>query len=151
MGVARGASPSHDAVEEVEALREEACAFDPLNRQKPWLVVGTKCDALHRDALFHLDSLYARLRARHGCEVPVVGTSSRFGLGLTRLVRMIRDLVYPDTLELVNRVPAVPVDMRLPGVVHERFGGMLHERAPQQHLLPTSASTVRAADPSSSH
>merc|ERR1719436_1793017 len=95
-------------------LRREAGLFDPLNWEKPWMVVGTKCDALHRDALFHLDSLHFRLLARYGREVPVVGTSSRFGLGLTRVVRTIRDLLFP-----------VAVNMRLPGVIHNRFDGHL--------------------------
>ena len=30
---------------------EEALEFDPLNREKPWMVIGTKCDMLHRDPL----------------------------------------------------------------------------------------------------
>merc|ERR1712190_396054 len=123
--VARGQRSETDALNEVEMLREEACQFDPLNREKPWMVVGTKCDALHQDALFHLDSLYFRLGARYGKEVPVVGTSARFGLGLTRLVRTIRGLVFPDALEPLQRVQAGQVITRLPGVLHERFDGTL--------------------------
>lgn len=142
--VARGAAPPEDPLEEVEALREEACLYDPLNRDKPWMVVGTKCDALHRDALFHLDSLHARLSARHGREVPVVGTSSRFGLGLTRMVRTIRGLLYPDNVMPVSRLPAMQVDMRLPGVLHERLDAL---PAPQtnlaQRLLPPPRASGR--------
>merc|ERR1712178_227276 len=101
--VSRGDRPETDALEEVEMLREEACRFDPLNSEKPWMVVGTKCDSLHRDSLFHLDSLHFRLRARYGADVPVVGTSARFGLGLTRLVRTIRELIFPEALEVSSR------------------------------------------------
>ena len=36
---------------------------------------------------FHLDSLFYRLRARYDDDIPVIGTSSRFGLGLNRCVR----------------------------------------------------------------
>jgi len=123
--VARGDRPEHDTLDEIDMLREEAGRFDPLNREKPWMVIGTKCDSLHRDALFHLDSLHFRLRARYGREVPVVGTSARFGLGLTRLVRTLRQLLYPDLLETVHRVPAPAVMTRLPPVLHGRFDGPL--------------------------
>ena len=30
---------------------KEAIEYDPLNREKPWMVIGTKCDMLHRDPL----------------------------------------------------------------------------------------------------
>jgi len=129
--VARGERPETDVLEEVEMLREEACLFDPMNRDKPWMVVGTKCDMLHRDTLFHLDSLHYRLRARYGLDVPVVGTSARFGLGLTRLVRTIRQLVFPDSVAISQRVPgqAVPTVPKLmkelPGVVHGPFDGSM--------------------------
>lgn len=139
--VARGDRPESDTLEEVEMLREEACRYDPLNREKPWMVVGTKCDALHRDALFHLDSLHFRLRARHGHEVPVVGTSARFGLGLTRLVQSIRRLIFPESLEAVRRVPGETVDDMLPGVLHGPYRGhlpSLGERPPLL-LLPGGA------------
>eukprot|EP00933_Yihiella_yeosuensis_P062558 TRINITY_DN65542_c0_g1_i1.p1 TRINITY_DN65542_c0_g1~~TRINITY_DN65542_c0_g1_i1.p1 ORF type:complete len:315 (+),score=40.75 TRINITY_DN65542_c0_g1_i1:74-946(+) len=124
--VARGEQSENDILEEVEMLRKEACLFDPLNSEKPWMVVGTKCDMLHRDALFHLDSLYFRLRARYGVEVPVVGTSSRFGLGMTRMVRTIRQLVYPNLLEPSYRVGAEPVvNMQQPNMLHGPYGGPL--------------------------
>lgn len=116
--VARGERPEIDVLEEVKMLHEEACLFDPLNREKPWMVVGTKCDALHKDPLFHLDSLHFRLRAHYGVEVPVVGCSARFGLGLTRVVQTIRRLIYPDQPDLVSRVPAQPYVARPPGVLH---------------------------------
>eukprot|EP00913_Durusdinium_trenchii_P027435 g25732.t1 len=94
VNVARGEKSEEDVLEEVEMLRQEAIQFDPLNAEKPWMVIGTKCDMLHRDPLFHLDSLFYRLRARYEDEIPVVGTSSRFGLGLTRCVRPVAEGVF---------------------------------------------------------
>jgi len=144
--MARGERSAMETLEEVEKMREEAIRFDPLNGQKPWLVIGTKCDALHRDALYHLDSLHFRLRARHGVEVPVVGTSSRFGLGLTRLVRTIRQLVYPDLMEPRRRLPAEQFITQLPGVLHGKFDGdipSLGENLSPPLLLPFGA----AAEP----
>lgn len=35
-------------------------------------IIATKCDALHRGALYHLDSLYFRLK-NHFPDIPVVG------------------------------------------------------------------------------
>lgn len=149
VNVARGENSEMDVLEEVEMLRREAILFDPLNAQKPWMVVGTKCDMLHRDALFHLDSLHFRLRARHGVDVPVVGTSSRFGLGLTRLLQTIRQLLYPDTLELRDRTKAARYVTDLPGVLHGRYDGRLPslgEGPPPALLLPTPGASVQHSD-----
>lgn len=167
-------------------------------------VVGTKCDMLHREALFNLDSLHFRLKARFpdipvrsipvwivmdycsvwyyfrkkrkihhikirfihvhnnhaqhnlpSCRYPtrqvtvpvaetlsiteltcwhfssflatvffisvlrsfhqLVGISARFGLGLDRLVRTIRELVYPDMVVQTSRVQSQPLkDILLP-------------------------------------
>jgi len=142
--VARGDRSAQETLDEVEMLREEAIKFDPLNAQKPWMVVGTKCDALHRDALYHLDSLHFRLRARHGIDVPVVGTSSRFGLGLTRLVRTIRQLIFPDLLETRRRLPAEQYVWQHPGVLHGHFDGRLPSLGGDWSpplLLPRTSST----------
>ncbi|CAE7458342.1 obg [Symbiodinium pilosum] len=125
VNVARGESSEQDVLSEVEMLREEAIRFDPLNKEKPWMVIGTKCDLLHRDPLFHLDSLFYRLRARYGEEVPVVGTSSRFGLGITRTVRTLRQLIYPDMLEARPRLGADPELRRQPKVLHGPYLGPL--------------------------
>mmetsp|Transcript_25959 Transcript_25959/g.72461 ORF Transcript_25959/g.72461 Transcript_25959/m.72461 type:complete len:542 (+) Transcript_25959:69-1694(+) len=144
--VARGDSPGTDALNEVEMLREEACLFDPLNREKPWMVVGTKCDMLHRDALFHLDSLHVRLSARHGKEVPVVGTSSRFGLGLTRLVRTMRALLFPDAVEIGSRTPAVPLNLIVPDVLHGPLDVALPSLTPVEPVTDRSL-VLRAAPP----
>ncbi len=97
-----------DIIEELEMLRHEACEFDPRNKDKPWVVVGTKCDMLHRDALYNLDSLYFRLRAKHP-DCIVLGVSARFGLGIDRLVNVLRQLVHPDMLLPLSRVTAKPI------------------------------------------
>lgn len=147
--VARGERPESDVLQEVEMLREEACLFDPLNREKPWMVVGTKCDALHRDALFHLDSLHFRLRARYGLDVPVVGTSARFGLGLSRLVRTLRKVLFPNDLEPTRRVLAERVDNWLPSPLHEPYRGPLPSltrgEVPPLLLSPESLASRRSA------
>ncbi|CAJ1332589.1 unnamed protein product [Effrenium voratum] len=123
--VARGERSEEDVLEEVEMLRQEAMLFDPLNKEKPWMVIGTKCDMLHRDPLFHLDSLFYRLRARYDDEIPVIGTSARFGLGLTRAVRTIRQLIYPDMLQPRYRLGADPMLKEYPKVLHGPYRGPL--------------------------
>eukprot|EP00397_Hematodinium_sp_SG-2012_P051185 GEMP01059857.1.p1 GENE.GEMP01059857.1~~GEMP01059857.1.p1 ORF type:complete len:421 (-),score=46.68 GEMP01059857.1:45-1307(-) len=94
-----------DPLKQLEILQEEAYAFDPRNAGKPFIVVGTKCDALHKDALFNLDSLYYRLQARQG-GVLCIGTSARFGLGILRLVRSIRSLMEGTLGPASPRFPA---------------------------------------------
>eukprot|EP00392_Amoebophrya_sp_AT5.2_P012538 g12645.t1 len=62
-----GRSYSHEALDGFEQflqLRREAVRYDPLNAEKPFLIVGTKCDRLHDDALFNLDSVYFRWQGR---------------------------------------------------------------------------------------
>lgn len=45
----------------------------------------------------------------------IVGVSARFGLGLERLVRLIRELVYPDMIGQTTRTHAQPLkDILLP-------------------------------------
>ncbi|CAD7939612.1 unnamed protein product [Amoebophrya sp. A120] len=66
------AEPAHyshealDAFQQFLTLRREAIRYDPLNAEKPFLIVGTKCDRLHEDALYNLDSVFFRWRARFG-------------------------------------------------------------------------------------
>lgn len=85
-------SSSVDHITEIENLRNKIRAFDPANfPERKWLVVGTKCDLLHRDTLFKLDALQIQLRARIDPEVNVIGVSARFGLGLNELVSCIRE------------------------------------------------------------
>mmetsp|Transcript_7358 Transcript_7358/g.15753 ORF Transcript_7358/g.15753 Transcript_7358/m.15753 type:complete len:218 (+) Transcript_7358:1-654(+) len=99
-----------DAVADLEMLRKETNAYTEFNEAKPWMVIGTKCDMLHRDTLFNLDSLHFRTKARYGTDVPVVGTSARFGLGIERVVSTIRQLLYPDLILPLDRVLAGPME-----------------------------------------
>ena len=93
-----------DAFEQLEVLREEVKKFDPENfRGRKEMIVATKCDNLHKDSLIKLDSLFFRARARIGDQLPVVGTSARFGLGINRLVQLVRKSLYPDDLTFARR------------------------------------------------
>lgn len=86
-----------DPFEQLEILREEARAYDRVNfEDRREVIVATKCDALHKDTLVKLDSLFFRAKARLGDHIPVVGTSARFGLGIKRLVQVIRNTLYPN-------------------------------------------------------
>ncbi|KAF8822381.1 GTP-binding protein [Cardiosporidium cionae] len=62
-------NPHRDIVEEFMSLQREAILFDSANSEKQCLIVATKCDMLHRDSLYNLDSLFYRLRARYP-EIP---------------------------------------------------------------------------------
>ena len=93
-------------LEQLEALREEVHGFNRTSDRKE-LVIATKCDLLHKDTLLNLDSLYYKIRSRIGEEIPVVGTSARFGLGINRLVRELRTSFFPSEVALRReRVPA---------------------------------------------
>lgn len=56
---------------------------------------------LKQNPRFHLDSLFYRLRARYDDDIPVIGTSSRFGLGLNRCVRT---LTRGDVEQVVEKI-----------------------------------------------
>ncbi|CEM39830.1 unnamed protein product [Vitrella brassicaformis CCMP3155] len=105
----RDSEPDRDPLKEVEVLMDEAKSFFEVNKAKKELVIATKCDMLHKDALFNLDSLYFRLKARYP-DIDVIGTSARFGLGIERAVTRIRQLLYPDMLLTAERVKAKPID-----------------------------------------
>eukprot|EP00920_Eleutheroschizon_duboscqi_P042474 GHVT01101415.1.p2 GENE.GHVT01101415.1~~GHVT01101415.1.p2 ORF type:complete len:162 (+),score=31.44 GHVT01101415.1:1281-1766(+) len=95
-------------------LRNEVMRHDPKNAKKKELIIATKCDMLHLDPLYHLDSLHYRLKAKWP-DIQVVGTSARFGLGLARVATTIRRLLHPDQLVNVHRVKAQPLaDILLP-------------------------------------
>lgn len=148
VNVARGERSEEDVLEEVEMLRQEALEFDPLNREKPWMVIGTKCDMLHRDPLFHLDSLFYRLRARYDDDIPVVGTSARFGLGLNRCVRTLRQLVYPDMLEPRYRLGADPILRFPPKVLHGPYTGPIPSLGEYQpHPPPPAPAAIVGSQP----
>ncbi len=91
-----------DAWEQFLRLRKEAIDFDPLNAEKPFIIVGTKGDMLHKDSLFNLDSLFFRWQGKGftRSNSDVVGVSARFGLGMSTLVRVIRSLLQNDSLEM---------------------------------------------------
>lgn len=99
---------SMDPFGDLEVLRGELKAY---NGERPELVVATKCDLLHKDSLLNLDSLFFKIRSQIGEEIPVVGTSARFGLGINRLVHQIRQQLFPNQiLHARPRVPAEVVD-----------------------------------------
>ncbi|KEP66301.1 UNVERIFIED_CONTAM: GTP-binding protein [Hammondia hammondi] len=90
-----GVTGQGDPFEDFLYLREEVMKHRKDNEGKKELVIATKCDALHRGSLYHLDSLYHRLRNQFP-EIPIVGVSARFGLGLQEAVSTIRQLLGPE-------------------------------------------------------
>ncbi|KAF4665259.1 GTP-binding protein 10 [Perkinsus chesapeaki] len=100
---------SEDPLKDFEVVYNEVMKHDAAwNEHRKWIVCATMCDMLHKDSLFHLDSLYFRLRARFP-EVVVIGTSARFGLGIKRLVDEIRTQLYPDALVPSFRERQIPI------------------------------------------
>lgn len=96
-------STSGDHLAEIKRLRNQIRDFDPHSfSERKWLVVGTKCDLLHRDTLFHLDSLQIQIRAELDPEAQVVGISARFGLGIRQLVKAIRKSIRPDDFSIAS-------------------------------------------------
>lgn len=88
-----------DAYEEFIRLYQQVKDYDPrFFNERKFLVVGTKCDALNKDALFRLDSLHYRLQSRVDSDAVVVGVSARFGLGIKELVDELRHLLYPEAV-----------------------------------------------------
>ncbi|CBZ52880.1 putative GTP-binding protein [Neospora caninum Liverpool] len=90
-----GVTGRGDPFEDFLYLREEVMKHRKDNEGKKELVLATKCDALHRGSLYHLDSLYYRLRSQYP-DIPIVGVSARFGLGLQEAVSTIRQLLGPE-------------------------------------------------------
>jgi GTPase len=97
-----------DAFEEFTELKKEVESFDmKYFKERKIIVVGTKCDMVHRDTLFKLDSLAARISARFA-DVKVIGTSSRFGLGIEELAQAIKATIEGKNGEAsveVNNLP----------------------------------------------
>ena len=98
-----------DAFEHFQKLREEVHAFDQGKFPRKEIIVATKCDMLHKDTLMTLDSLYFRVQSRLGPHIPIVGTSARFGLGISRLVDQMRRTLYPSEVD-VKKAP-VPAEI----------------------------------------
>ncbi|CAI7718781.1 GTP-binding protein Obg2, putative [Plasmodium vivax] len=85
----------NDTIKQIKMLRNELFLFNPDYLKKKELVVATKCDMLHKNALLNLDSLYFRLQNLFP-HIEVIGTSAKFGLGIKLLSRKIRELIYPQ-------------------------------------------------------
>ncbi|SOS78141.1 GTP-binding protein, putative [Plasmodium sp. gorilla clade G1] len=85
----------NDTIKQIKMLRNELFLYNPEYLNKKELVVATKCDMLHKNSLFNLDSLYYRLRNIFP-HIEVIGTSAKFGLGIKLLSRKIRELIYPQ-------------------------------------------------------
>jgi len=85
--VSSGSDPLHT----LEMLRREILSYDPVYFfERKWIIVGTKCDLLHRDTFFRLDSLQIQANAQLSPDVEVIGVSARFGLGIRELCSAIR-------------------------------------------------------------
>lgn len=141
-----------DSMEALETLMEEVKSFDDINKTKPELVVATKCDMLHRHSLLNLDSLYFRVRAIYP-DIQVVGTSARFGLGMDRVVELLRELLTPSNLVDARRVPAqylhdvllpTPADVR---EASSRFRQLPTDRLPTVWLPHNEAAELHALPP----
>ena len=91
-----------DPFEQLELLRNEIRQYDGNKFSRKEIIIATKCDMLHKDTLVNLDSLHYRVQARMGSDIPVVGTSARFGLGINHLVHQMRSCLYPTDLEMVR-------------------------------------------------
>ena len=99
---------SDDPYDDLELLRTEVRQFGTMSKNdRKELIVATKCDLLQSDSLLKLDSLFFRVQSRISRDIPVVGTSARFGLGIHRLVMEIQRQLYPDAVGFARpRVPA---------------------------------------------
>lgn len=90
-----------DPVKQVEYLYKKLSVLDRQyfhHREK--IIVGNKCDMLHRDTLFKLDSLFCRLRSQLGPSTLVYGTSARFGLGIQELAERLHSLTWQPKKEI---------------------------------------------------
>jgi Obg family GTPase CgtA len=100
-------TPDTDPFDQLEMLRNEVQTYD--NNVRSEIIVATKCDMLHNDTLVKLDSLFYRVQSRLGNDIPVVGTSARFGLGINTLVKQIRSSLYPQ--EIGFPTPRTPAEI----------------------------------------
>ncbi|SOV22324.1 GTP-binding protein, putative [Plasmodium sp. DRC-Itaito] len=85
----------NDTIKQIKMLRNELFLYNPEYLNKKELVVATKCDMLHKNSLFNLDSLYYRLKNIFP-HIEVIGTSAKFGLGIKLLSKKIREIIYPQ-------------------------------------------------------
>ncbi|CDR97073.1 GTP1/OBG family protein, putative [Babesia bigemina] len=92
--VINAADDQGDPVDTLQQLRAIVKASNMYQQDKTELVVMTKCDMFHKEALYNLDKVYYKLR-NETPHVRVVGTSATHRLGLQRLVNTLRELVHP--------------------------------------------------------
>ncbi|GAB65151.1 GTP-binding protein [Plasmodium cynomolgi strain B] len=122
----------NDTIKQIKMLRNELFLFNPDYLKKKELVVATKCDMLHKNALLNLDSLYFRLQNLFP-HIEVIGTSAKFGLGIKLLSRKIRDLIYPQDILHSHKMYANNIeDYVIPTHSHIREG----QRRLQNYELP---------------
>ncbi|AFZ79342.1 small GTP-binding protein domain containing protein [Theileria equi strain WA] len=96
------ASDPTNHMETLQLLRSIVTGSPMFDEDKLELVVMTRCDMLHKDVLFNLDRLHYKLLDALP-HIRVVGISSTHGLGLDRLVKTIRNLLYPAELTYNRR------------------------------------------------
>ncbi|XP_952264.1 GTP-binding protein, putative [Theileria annulata] len=96
------AAEDGDHMETLKSLREIVSGSKTFVDSKLEMIIMTKCDMIHRNTLFNLDSLYYKLLDSQP-EIPVVATSATHRLGLDRCVRTIRDLLYPRNVTYTKR------------------------------------------------
>ncbi|EUD67069.1 hypothetical protein C922_02653 [Plasmodium inui San Antonio 1] len=122
----------NDTIKQIKMLRNELFLFNPDYLKKKELVVATKCDMLHKNALLNLDSLYFRLQNLFP-HIEVIGTSAKFGLGIKLLSKKIRDLIYPQDVLNSHKMYAKNIeDYVIPTHSHVREG----QRRLQNYELP---------------
>ena len=92
-----------DAFDEIQFIKNEVEKYDfRFNAYRRWIIVGTKCDMLHCDTLFNLDSLNFRVKSRIGEDIDVIGTSARFGIGVKDVVHALRKILFPNDIICVQ-------------------------------------------------
>ncbi|CAA9990221.1 GTP-binding protein, putative [Plasmodium knowlesi strain H] len=128
----------NDTIKQIKMLRNELFLFNPDYLKKKELVVATKCDMLHKNALLNLDSLYFRLKNIFP-HIEVIGTSAKFGLGIKLLSRKIRELIYPEHVLMSNKMYAKNIeDYIIPTQSHAKEG----QRRLQNYELPENVKHI---------
>ncbi|UKK02049.1 hypothetical protein MACK_001403 [Theileria orientalis] len=88
------ASDDCDHFETLDSLRQIVKNSRTFDESRAEMVIMTKCDKIHKNVLFNMDSLYYKLLGSLP-HVPIVATSATHRLGLERCVNTMRDLIYP--------------------------------------------------------
>ncbi|ANQ06825.1 Uncharacterized protein PCOAH_00010560 [Plasmodium coatneyi] len=128
----------NDTIKQIKMLRNELFLFNPDYLKKKELVVATKCDMLHKNALLNLDSLYFRLQNLFP-HIEVIGTSAKFGLGIKLLSRKIRELIYPQHVLMSHKMYAKNIeDYVIPTHSHAKEG----QKRLQNYELPENVKHI---------